>query len=108
MLLCPMSNFPIRFSNPATHDRLRAVADQLGTSMNHLAEEMIERELAALSLALESELEDTLRRLRGLRRVDIEQSLVEWAEAEGQADPISARMSVGQEDPFGIAAAFGR
>ena len=103
-----MSNFPVRFSNPSTHDRLRAVAEQLGTSMNHLVEDMIERELAALSLALESELEDTLRRLQQLRRADIEQSLVDWAEAEGQTDPIRARMKVGQDDPFGVAAAFGR
>ena len=103
-----MSSFPLRFSNPATRERLRVVAEQLGTSMNHLAEEMIERELAALSLGLESELEATIERLRGLRRADIERSLVEWAEAEGQADPIAARMRSDQEDPFGIAAAFGR
>jgi hypothetical protein len=84
------------------------VAEQLGTSMNHLAEEMIERELAALSLGLESELEATIERLRGLRRADIEQSLVDWAAAEGQADPIAAKMRPDHEDPFGIAAAFRR
>jgi hypothetical protein len=103
-----MSSFPLRFTNAATRHRLRVVADQLGTSMNRLAEEIIERELAALSLGLESELEDTIRRLRELRQVDVDQSLLDWAEAEGQADPISARMRVAHEDPFGIAAAFGR
>lgn len=103
-----MSTFPLRFANPATHERLRLVAEQLGTSMNRLAEEMIERELAAISLGLEEELEGTLRRLRQLRASDIEASLAAWAEAEGQADPITARMVVRDEDPYEIAAAFGR
>ncbi len=103
-----MSGFPLRFTNPNTREQLRIVAEQLGTSMNRLAEGMIERELAAISLALEDELEDTLRRLRELRPSDIEASLVAWAEAEGQADPISAQMAVHHDDPYEIAAAFGR
>ena len=103
-----MSGFPLRFTNPNTREQLRIVAEQLGTSMNRLAEGMIERELAAISLALEDELEDTLRRLRELRPSDIEASLVAWAEAEGQADPISAQMVVHHDDPYEIAAAFGR
>lgn len=107
-MVARMSTFPLRFANPDTRERLRLVADQLGTSMNRLAEEMIERELAAISLGLEAELEDTLRRLQELRQSDIEASLTAWAEAEGQADPISARMVVREEDPFEIAAAFGR
>jgi hypothetical protein len=102
------STFPIRFASAGTRERLRLVADQLGTSMNRLAEGMIERELAAISLGLEAELEDTLRRLRTLRPADIEASLTAWAEAEGQADPISARMVTVEEDPFGVAAAFRR
>ena len=107
-MVADMGSFPLRFSNESTRERLRAVAGQLGTSMNQLAEEMIDRELAALSLGLESELEDTIRRLRELRRADIDRSLVDWAESEGQPDPISARMRVVLEDPFGITAAFGR
>jgi hypothetical protein len=103
-----MPTFPLRFSNEETHERLRLIADELGTSMNRLAEDMIERELAALSLGIEAELSETVRRLRRLRRADIEASLTAWAEAEGQADPISARMAVEDEDPFEIAAAFGR
>lgn len=104
-----MSTFPLRFSNPDTHERLRLVADELGTSMNRLVEEMVERELGAIALGLEAELEGTLQRLRDLRPADIEASLAAWAEAEGQADPISARMVVvGDEDPFGVAAAFRR
>ncbi len=103
-----MSTFPLRFANPETRERLRLVADQLGTSMNRLADDMIERELAAISLGLEAELEETLRRLRELRPADIEASLAGWAEAEGQADPISARMVVREEDPYGVVAAFRR
>lgn len=103
-----MSTFPLRFAKPETRERLRLVAEELGTSMNRLADEMIERELAALSLGLEAELEETLRRLRALRPADIEASLTAWAEAEGQADPISARMAITNEDPFGVVAAFGR
>jgi hypothetical protein len=103
-----MRTLPLRFSNDETHERLRLVANELGTSMNRLVEEMVERELGALSLGLEAELEATVRRLRALRPADIEASLSRWAEAEGQADPISAEMVVAEEDPFGVAAAFQR
>jgi hypothetical protein len=103
-----VSTFSLRFSDPATRDRLRAVAEQLGISMNRLAEEMIERELAALSLGLEAELEEAIRRLRRLRRTDVDHSLVEWAQNEGQVDPIAVRSRVIRDDPFGISAAFDR
>jgi hypothetical protein len=103
-----MRTLPLRFSNEQTHERLRLVAAELGTSMNRLVEEMVERELGALSLGLEAELDATLRRLRELRPADIEASLSRWADAEGQADPISAEMVVAEEDPFGVAAAFRR
>jgi len=103
-----MSGLALRFSNPETHTRLRLVADELGTSMNRLVEDMIERELDALSMSLEAELQETIERLRKLRHVDIERSVQQWAAAEGQADPIVARANVEEEDPFGIAAAFGR
>lgn len=103
-----MSNFPVRFSNPETREHLRVVAEELGISMNRLAEEAIERELAALSLALESEMTAAIERLRSLRSRDIEASLDAWAAAEGQADPIAASMRLATDDPLGIAAAFGR
>ena len=103
-----VSTFPLRFANPATRERLRLVSEQLGTSMNRLAEDMIERELAAISLGLEDELEETLRRLRALGAVEIKTSLEAWAAAEGQADPITARRVVPADDPFEIAAAFRR
>ena len=89
-----MATFPLRFSNPETREHLRLVADELGTSMNRLAEEMIERELAMLSLGLEVELETTLVRLRRFSRPDVERSLAEWAATEGQPDPIAARATI--------------
>lgn len=111
MSLCyarPMSTtFPLRFRNPATREHLRLLAEQLNTSMNRLAEDMIERELAAMSLGLASEIEETLRRLRSLTRADIERSIDAWASTEAQQDPISARMVATDKDEFGVAAAFG-
>lgn len=101
------TTFPLRFSNPSTREQLRLVAEQLNTSMNRLAEDMIERELAAISLGLESELEETLRRLRGLSTQDIDRSVEAWAAAEGQRDPIVARMAGPVDDEFGVARAFG-
>ena len=101
------TTFPLRFSNPDTREHLRLLAEQLDTSMNRLAEDMIERELAAMSLGLEGELEETLRRLRGFTQADIERSLDAWASAEAQHDPISARMVTPAEDDFGVARAFG-
>jgi len=98
------TTFPLRFSNPSTREHLRLLAEQLNMSMNRLAEDMIERELAAISLGIESELEETLRRLRAQ---DIERSVEAWAAAEGQRDPIVARMAAPVEDEFGVARAFG-
>lgn len=103
-----MSVFPLRFSNPETHERLRFIAEQIGTSMNHLVEEMIEREISLLSAGLESELEQTLARLRSYDRSRVERSLDEWAESEGQPDPIITHVLESREDPYGIAEAFGR
>lgn len=103
-----MSTFPLRFSDPRTREQLRLVAKHLDISMNRLVEEMVQRELSVISAGIESELEDTLRRLQNLRRADIERSLDEWGASEGQPDPIVARMHIADEDPFGIAAAFAR
>lgn len=107
MLIDMGTTFPLRFRNPSTREHLRLLAVQLNTSMNRLAEAMIERELAAISLGLESELEETLRRLRDLSAQDIERSVEAWAAAEGQRDPIVARMAAPAEDKFGVAHAFG-
>jgi len=100
------STFPVRFANPATRHRLRLMAELLDTSMNQLVISMIERELDALSVGMESELERTLERLRQLTPADIERSLDEWAALEGQDDPIVARAVVTAEDEFAIAEAF--
>lgn len=100
------TTFPLRFSDPSTREHLRVLAEQLGMSMNRLAEDMIERELAAISLGLESELEETLQRLRDLSAQDIDRSVEAWAAAEGQHDPIVARMATPDEDVFGVARAF--
>ena len=107
MLTCMGTTFPLRFSNPSTRAHLRLLAEQLDMSMNRLAEDMIERELAAISLGLESEIEETLRRLRSLSAQDIERSVEAWAAAEGQRDPIVARMAAPVDDEFGVARAFG-
>ena len=101
------TTFPLRFSRPSTREHLRLLAEQMNTSMNRLAEDMIEREIAAISLGLETELEETLRRLRDMSAQDIERSVDAWAAAEAQRDPIVARMATVGEDEFGVARAFG-
>lgn len=100
------STFPVRFVTPATRDRLRLMAELLDTSMNQLANSMIEQGLDALSIGMESELERTLERLRQLTPADIERSLDEWAALEAQDDPIVARAVTIAEDEFAIAEAF--
>jgi hypothetical protein len=109
------TKFTLRFHNSRTHELLGVVAKQWGVSKNHLAEEMLERELKAAALLVAKDLDDTVRRLHDYR---VEERLEEdiQAFAEGEAfgdDPLRARMvpepteQADQRDPYGVLEAFG-
>lgn len=100
------SSFPLRFANERTRERLRVMAQQLNTSMNQLAEEMIERELEVLSLGLEQNLAQTLELLRSYGGEDRGAAWARFAEAEGNEDPIRTRRIAPERDPYRIADAF--
>jgi hypothetical protein len=107
--------FTLRFHNSRTHELLGIVAERWGVSKNHVAEEMLERELQAAALLVAKDLDDTLRRLHDYQ---VEERLEEdiQAFAEGEAfgdDPLRARMApqsaeqAGRKDPYGVLEAFG-
>lgn len=100
------SVFPLRFGNERTRELLRVIADRQGTSMNQLAEEMIERELAVLALGLESSLSRTIETLRSYRGEGQRQAWDAFAEAEALPEPLATRKVHPVEDPFGVARAF--
>lgn len=102
--------FTLRFQNERTHQLLGVLAGELGVSMNHLAEQMLERELGAAALLMERELVDTVALLRDYRREEnLDRDIQEIAEAEVyEDDPLRSRRVEAPEykDAFGIAEAF--
>jgi len=100
------SAFPLRFENERTRDLLRVIAEQQHTSMNQLAEAMIERELGVLALGLESNLSRTMEMLRSYRGEGRAAAWAAFADAESLPEPIAARRIQADEDHFGVARAF--
>jgi hypothetical protein len=74
--------------------------------MNRLAEAMIEREVGVLALGLESNLSRTLGLLRSYRGEGRATAWADFADAEALPEPITARRTHADEDPFGVARAF--
>ncbi len=107
------TKFTLRFHSPRTHEMLGVVAEELGVSMNQLAEQMLERELHAAALSLEHDLAGTLALLQSYNReADVESHIQAFAEGEAHGDDpfrSRARDTVGlRRDVFGIADAFSR
>src|SRR3954468_21154381 len=102
----PAKKFTLRFHNPKTHEVLGILADHYGVTKNHLAEELLERELQAIAMLLEVDLSDTLEMLQSYSLEDhLEQDIVDFAEGEAyEADPFKARMveSTDEQDPLGV------
>ncbi len=98
--------FPLQFENERTRELLRIIAERRQTSMNQLAEEMIERELQVMALGLESTLSRTIELLRSYRGEGRAAAWDAFAEAEGLPEPIETRRVQADEDPFGVARAF--
>jgi hypothetical protein len=109
------TKFTLRFRNSRTHELLGVVAEQWGVSKNHLAEEMLERELQAAALLVAKDLDDTIRRLHDYRSEErLEEDIQAFAEGEAfDDDPLRARMvpafteQADRSDPYGILEAFG-
>jgi hypothetical protein len=102
--------FTLRFRNQRNHDILGLLAERYGVSKNQLAEEMLERELQAAALLLETDLTGTLMLLKRYRRDEhLPDAIAEFARAEAdEEDPIKTRMvsPVLTEDVYGVASAF--
>lgn len=102
--------FTLRFQNERTRELLGLVAEELGVSMNQLAEQMLERELGAAALLLERDLVDTVALLREYRREEnLERDIQEIAEAEAyERDPLRSRRAEAPryEDALGISKVF--
>lgn len=109
------TKFTLRFHNSRTHELLGVVAEQRGVSKNHLAEEMLERELKAAALLVVKDLDDTIRQLRDYRVEErLEEDIQAFAEGEAYGDdPLRARMvpasteQADRSDPYGVLEAFG-
>ena len=82
------SAFPLRFENERTR------------------EAMIARELGVLALDLESTLSRTIELLRSYRGEGRAEAWAAFADGEALHEPIAARRTQAEEDPFGVARTF--
>lgn len=99
--------FTLRFREARTHRALRHVADELGMSMNEIAERAIEHELAVIGAELEEKLRETVELLRAYRGRGMEADAEAFAVAEvAEEDPLKSRNVSGWADPLGVGAAF--
>lgn len=99
--------FTLRFRRERTHRALRHAAEELGVSMNELAERAIEHELAVIGAELEDKLRETVELLRPYRGAGMEADAEAFAEAElTEEDPLRSRAVTGWSDPLGVGAAF--
>ncbi len=100
--------FTLRFRNEATHRGLRLTAHALGMSMNELAENAIEHELAIVGADLEQKLTRTVELLRSYRGTGFEDDIAAFAEAEVTIEDPCRSRQVMIEDACGIGALFAR
>lgn len=102
----PRPAFTLRFRRAGTHRALRHAADELGVSMNELAERAIEHELAVLGAELEERLRRTVELLAEYRGSDFAADVEAFAQGEvAEEDPLRAR-AAHRSDPLGVGAAF--
>lgn len=74
--------FTLRFRNERTHQALQHAAEELGISMNELAERAIEHELAVVGAEIEEKLRRTVRLLGSYRADDRAADAKEFARAK--------------------------
>ena len=101
-------SFTLRFGDESTHTTLRIVADELGVSMNRLAEDLIASGLRVVALGIEQELSQTLTALQSYRGEGLEADLAAFAHAEAEVeDPVVTRLRTAElADPFGVGEIF--
>jgi hypothetical protein len=101
-------SFTLRFADQDTHETLRLVAEEIGVSMNRLAEDLIASGLRVAVLGVEEQLSATLNALQAYRGEDLEEDLVAFARAEADVDdPIVTRLvSPAAVDPVHVGAIF--
>ena len=99
----------VRFGDNENYRLLRLIAERMGVSMNHLAEDMIARELHVLAEGMEMDLAETIALLRRFRDPGPEHQAAEFASAEVEYDdPLrSHHVATPEGDPYGVEAAFG-
>jgi hypothetical protein len=97
----------LHFHNQETLRNLERAAEELGVTMDELAEAAIERELAAVGAGLEGKLTRSLQRLKSYDSADLDRDIRAFARSEVEVeDPLQARR-VESSDEYGIGALFG-
>jgi hypothetical protein len=100
--------FPLRFESERTRAALRELAEQLGTSMNRVAQDALVAHLGLATAVVEDRLEGSLAALRRYRGAWSDEEIAAFARAEaGREDPIEGRaVRPVEDDPFGVGRAF--
>ena len=99
--------FTLRFRRKKTHEALRHAADELGVSMNEIAERAIEHELDVIGTDLEQKLRRTVELLRSHRGESLEADIEAFARAEvEEEDPLRSRTVQEKSDRLEIGALF--
>jgi hypothetical protein len=102
------TTFPLRFENERTRAALHELAEQLGTSMNRLAQDALAAHLGLVASVVEDRLERSLAALRSYRGGWSDEEIAAFARGEARhEDPAEGRaVRPPDEDPFGVQRAF--
>jgi hypothetical protein len=100
--------FPLRFEDATTRQALHDLAEQMGVSMNKLAQDAIAAQLGMTGVFLEARMEKTLQALRRYRGTWSDDEIAAFAHSDVEhEDPVRGHMiEVDEPDPFGVLRAF--
>ena len=100
--------FPLRFEDATTRQALHDLAEQMGVSMNKLAQDAIAAQLGLTAVFLEARLEKTLQALRRYRGTWSDEEIAAFAHSDVEhEDPAQGHMiEADASDPFGVLRAF--
>jgi hypothetical protein len=102
------NTFPLRFESETMREALHDLAEQMGVSMNRLAQDALAAQLGLTATILEARLERTLNALRLYRGAWSDEEVSSFARAEVEhEDPAEGRqVEPRNRDPFGVLRAF--
>jgi predicted RecB family endonuclease len=102
------STFPLRFESERTRAALHDLSEEMGVSMNKLAQDAVVAHLDLVTSLLEDRLARTLEALRRYRGTWSDDEIAAFARAEVRhADPAEGASAQAREsDPFGVLRAF--